>query len=254
MAKIDISLLSDRIYCALREEIFRQTLRAAARLDVQELASIYGTSVAPVRQALARLHDEGLVEVRPRRGTFVTQFSPRDVAEAFQIRRIIELGAADLLSGCLPAPAKARLREIVARTEDLADGESFRDYAAFIQYDAEFHRVPLHAVDNRRLVRIFDGLHAHITIARGLYPASNKRATATLAEHQAIVDAYQRGDAGAVKSALTVHLLNGENDITRRISEPPRADGAVSSWRYGVPAIGMSDSGTLGLGRRAEED
>ena len=225
MVSIDISLLSDRIYSALREEIFRQTLRAAARLDVHELAAIYGTSVAPVRQALARLHDEGLVEVRPRRGTYVTQVSQRDVAEAFQIRRIVELGAADLLDGQLPPALLDRLREVVARTEALAVGEGFRDYEAFIQYDAEFHRVPLLAVENRRLIRIFDGLHAHITIARGLYPTSNKRASATLAEHQAILEAYARRDAAAVRAALSVHLTNGEKDITRRLGQPSKSDG-----------------------------
>ncbi|HEX5414230.1 MAG TPA: GntR family transcriptional regulator [Chloroflexota bacterium] len=228
MAKIDVSLLSDRVYHALREDIFAQTLRPATRLDVHHLASIYGTSAAPVRQALARLHDEGMVEILPRRGTFVTSMRPGDVAEVFQVRRIIELGVADLTAGRLPSDVVERLGRVVALTEALAIGESFRDYASYIQYDAEFHRIPILAIGNGRLLRIFDSLHAHICIARGLYPASNQRATQTLAEHRAIFDAYRAGDATAVKAAILVHLCNGEADLARRLTDEITS----GTWRH----------------------
>ncbi len=224
MPKIDVSLLSDRVYHALREDIFSQTLCAGTRLDVHRLAAIYGTSVAPVRQALARLHDEGMVEIHPRRGTNVTQVRPQDVVEVFQIRRIIELSVADLLAGRLPPDSLDRLRQIIDLTATLADGEGFRDYPTFIQYDAEFHRIPILALDNARLLRIFDGLHAHMSIARGLYPTNDKRATATLAEHRAIFDAYSCGDLVALKGAVLTHLRNSETDLVRRLTDESGMD------------------------------
>jgi DNA-binding GntR family transcriptional regulator len=219
MARIDVSLLSERVYRALREDIFRRVLLPATRLDVHQLAATYGTSAAPVRHALARLHDEGMVEIQPRRGTFVTPVRPRDVVEVFQIRRIVETGAAELLQARLPPEAGERLIHLVERTEELADGDDFRDYAAYIRLDADFHRLPLGALENPRLLRIFDNLHTHIQIARGLYPASDKRAAATLAEHRAILGAYLGHDVAAVKEAILIHLANGEADLLRRLPD-----------------------------------
>ncbi|HVC33134.1 MAG TPA: GntR family transcriptional regulator [Chloroflexota bacterium] len=214
---IDATLLSERVYVSLREEIFRQALRPGFRLDVRDIASAYDTSVAPVRHALARLHEEGLVEIAPRRGTFVSRVGPRDVREIFQIRRMIETGAVQVLGARLPAEASEKLAVVIEQMEALAEGESFRDYDAYIRLDAEFHRIPLAALANARLLRLYEGLHAHIHVARGLYPVASKRASSTLAEHRAIWAAYQEHDVSAARQALLTHLENAEADLRRRL-------------------------------------
>lgn len=226
MARIDVSLLSDRVYRALREDIFRKVLLPAARLDVRDLAAMYGTSAAPVRHALVRLQDEGLVEIQPRRGTFVTRLDLAAVAEVFQIRLMVELGVAERLGARLPDDAALALTSIVEQTEALADGNGFRDYSTYLELDLEFHRVPLRALQNVRLVRLFDSLHTHIHIARGLYPTPNKRAELTLAEHRAILDAYHRRNIADVKAAILEHLANSEADLLHRLE--PRGNVAPS--------------------------
>ncbi len=217
---IDVTLLSERVYLSLRQEIFSQTLRPGFRLDLRDIAAAYETSVAPVRHALARLHEEGLVEIAPRRGTFVSRIGADDVREIFQIRRMIEVGAVEALEARLPRELGEQMATVVEQMEALADGEGFRDYSTYIRLDADFHRIPLAALGNARMLRLYEGLHAHIHVARGLYAVAVKRATATLAEHRSIWDGYQNQDAEATKRALTVHLANAEADLLRRLEAP----------------------------------
>lgn len=214
---IDVSSLSERVYASLREEIFCQTLRPGSRLDVHGIADAYNTSVAPVRQALARLHEDGLIEIQPRRGTFVSKIGRSDVREIFEIRRIIELGAVDILGARLPAATADELANVAREMEALEDGDDFRDYSAYIRLDMVFHRLPLAALTNHRLLHIYDGLHAHIHVARGLYPSASKRASATLAEHRSIQDGWESNNVDATKRALLSHLENAEADLLQHL-------------------------------------
>lgn len=221
VASIDVSLLSERVYAALREDIFRQVLRPGQRLDVREIAAACDVSAAPVRQALARLGEEGLVEIAPRRGTFVTRIGPDGIREIFQIRRLIETGVVDVVRATLPSAVEEGLASLLDQMEALAEGDSFRDYASFIQLDAEFHRAPLTALANQRLLRLYDSLHAHIHVARGLYSRPGKRAAATLAEHRAIWHGFQRHSIESTKEAILSHLANAEADLVGQIVDEP---------------------------------
>ena len=87
--------ISDDVYDQIREAILERTFQPGERLSIPDLARRFDVSQMPVRQAVGRLHDEGLVDVRPRSGTFVAQAEERDIAETFDIRRALERLAAE---------------------------------------------------------------------------------------------------------------------------------------------------------------
>src|ERR1039457_4290391 len=90
MAKLQRDRLVDAVYQSLRQAILDSSIPPSERLNVEELAQKLGVSLTPVRHAVQQLATEGLVEIKPRSGTFVTQLSAQNVEETLEIRRALE--------------------------------------------------------------------------------------------------------------------------------------------------------------------
>src|SRR3954465_15288742 len=95
VAAFDNRDLSSPVYQILQRDILQGQLPPGARLSLDDLAQRFGISVSPIRDALRLLAADGLVELRSRRGAFVTQPSPVVIQEAFQFRAILECAAVD---------------------------------------------------------------------------------------------------------------------------------------------------------------
>ena len=89
--------LTDTVYTLLREQILSGAFAPGERLNVEALAHQLNISQTPLKGALALLVNDGLVEVQPRRGTFIAQVSPRQISELVAIRRALELLAAETI-------------------------------------------------------------------------------------------------------------------------------------------------------------
>src|SRR5947209_2096273 len=109
--------LSRRIFETLRDRILQGELGSGQRLAVRELAESLGVSVTPVRDAINKLAADGLVVVSPRRGTVVASFSPRDVRELYDLRLMLEPGAAEVAALQLSDDELRALRELAERME-----------------------------------------------------------------------------------------------------------------------------------------
>ena len=84
--KLQRQRAADEVYQALRQAIVNYQIKPGERLDVEDLSAKFGVSLTPVRGALQQLATEGLVEIRPRSGTFVASLTAQDVEETFQLR------------------------------------------------------------------------------------------------------------------------------------------------------------------------
>src|SRR5690606_39030859 len=123
-------------YAQVREEIIDGHLAPGAPLSENELAARLGISRQPVREALLLIAQEGLVEVRPQSGTYVTHIDPDRVREAQFIREAIEVTS--LASCTVPTPEQERvLRSILSEQRETHDRE------AFYPLDEDFHRALL---------------------------------------------------------------------------------------------------------------
>src|SRR5262245_66028170 len=99
LARIQRERAVDAVYNALRQAIISSLLKPGERLNVYELANKLGVSLTPVRSAIQQLATEGLVEIRPRSGTFVATLTPQDVDETFKIRCALECLAGEEATG-----------------------------------------------------------------------------------------------------------------------------------------------------------
>jgi DNA-binding GntR family transcriptional regulator len=205
--------LTERTYRVLKEKILRGELKPGAQISAPEVALALRVSRTPVTDALKRLAGEGLVEILPRQGTFVTELTARDIAEIFGMRQMIEMYAAEIV---LNAGAAAQFLEAarapIAAMEQAIDGEQFRDYEAFTSNDREFHTALVTLTGNSRLIRAYNHLHVHTHGARVHY-LDGDDAQRAQREHQAILQAFERGSVSEAKEALRVHISSVQTRI-----------------------------------------
>lgn len=207
----------DAVHDSLRQAILNSLLRPGERLDVADLAAKLGVSLTPVRNAVQLLAGEGLVEIRPRSGTFVTVVTAEDVRDTFDIRCALECLAAERALEHIGPEQIRELRTLLRslrrtpRTEQGLNSHS--------QYNAEFHLVIIRAADNRRLLEMYQELNAHIRIAR-IHAAEadwTVRLAQEQAEHEEIVDAIESRHTGRTIKALRQHIFRARDAMVAAI-------------------------------------
>jgi DNA-binding GntR family transcriptional regulator len=213
---LNVSQLNEQVYEILKGEILSGSLASGERLSVEDISGRLGVSPTPVRDAIRSLSSEGLVQVSPRRGTFVTEFSRADVREVFECRRLIECAAADRLPHAPEADLRA-MRELVDEMSSLVQGDLFSDYPRFIRLDAQLHNTIVGLLQNRRLSDFYEKLRWPVQVVLALSQSSYQRAGPTLAEHHAVVQAFERREAALARRLLDQHLTNAEADLLQRM-------------------------------------
>ncbi len=206
LPRLHRSRASDSVFEILRANILGRGFRPGDRLDVRALAEQLGVSATPVKDAVTRLAAEGLVEIRPRSGTFVAELTPDAVAETFEIRRALECLAAERVVSQLTPDLVARFEALIKAMDRPVSNE--RDRAEHEQKNLELHALLVETSTNRRLAELYRSLNAHLTIARihsRLRP-QEKRLAQERREHRAILDALRARDATALVNALDRHI------------------------------------------------
>jgi DNA-binding GntR family transcriptional regulator len=207
--------LSSRVYQVLQQEILQGLLPPGSRLSLDDLAARFGISVSPIRDALRLLGADGLVELRSRRGAFVTQPSRQDIEEVFQFRAILECAAVDAVIAAGTPVLDVLRGQVEAMTATMV-GETHADYLTYIQHDQGFHRTLVEAMGNGKLLESYASLAGFTLIARMLHRSESHRAMATLAEHRAILEALAARDAEAARAAIRTHIEHACADLVRR--------------------------------------
>lgn len=190
------------IHDALRQDIIVLRLTPGARMSENELARRFGTSRTPVREALFRLVDEGLVEVLPQRGTFITRISLRAVRRARFVREALEIAIIRLAAerGLSPA-ALGKLDDILAEQAAARD-----EPERFTEADDAFHRAFADGIDVGDVWGVLEREKAQFDRLRFL-SLPNVTPVATLIEqHQAMLSAVRAGDVSAAERAVRTHL------------------------------------------------
>ncbi len=211
---LDHADLSEQTYTILREGILTRKLRPRERISVDEVARTLGVSRTPVMDALKRLAGDGLVEIVPRRGTFVTELTARDVAELFDIRIMIELFAADriLRAGAVDRLLKA-VEEPMQGMEQAMDQDDYKDYQSFIAHDRDLHLAIVMLSENQRLIQMYTDMNVHIQVARAHYLSHVENAREAHVEHLAILQSFKDNNADEVRQALSTHITNVKTRI-----------------------------------------
>jgi DNA-binding GntR family transcriptional regulator len=206
----------------LRDEILDGRLPAGTRLVETELAARFGVSRGPVRDALQELSSSGLTVDLPRRGTFVSSLTERDLIEVYVIRRAIEEQAVRLAVARADDAEIAAMFEAVSATEAAYRGD---DLAAAWDADMAFHGTYCRMSGNGRLLALFEQLASQtvLLMRTSLEAHASLAWTPPVALHRRIAQAIADRDADGASAAVAAHYRYTEERLQATAIEPDRA-------------------------------
>lgn len=192
------------VYEKIKKGIIDGTLPPGSPINENEYAQDLNVSKTPVREALRQLEREGLVENIPGRGSAVTHITFRDIREIFEIRELIECGAARRVASIRNVE---EIREKKRELEQFSvqDAES---KGALWGTEEDIHQFLVKCVGNKKLLEIYLGLLDHMKRIRLHFGGqfTRHRFEELLSEHTAILDAIIEGDGDRAEQAVLEHL------------------------------------------------
>ncbi|MBI3210385.1 MAG: GntR family transcriptional regulator [Candidatus Solibacter usitatus] len=214
----------DAVYAVLRQAIVSHGMKPGERLNVDELAAQLGVSLTPVRGAIQQLATEGLVEIRPRSGTFVASLTAQDLDETFRIRCALECLAVEDAVHNIDVGGLRKLRDLLKTLRKPVKSDDDRQMHE--RANLELHQVILDASGNRRLQEMYSALNAHIKIAR-IHASESGWATRLQdeqLEHEEIVAGLEARDAARTVKAMRKHVYRAKDDLLAALEEPANAE------------------------------
>ncbi len=199
-------VLKDKVYEALKSAIISIDIYAEdadAKLDERRLAEELGVSRTPIREALSRLEQDGLVRMVPRRGTFVVRKSKQEILQIICVWGALESLAARL--GCVHASDEeiAELRKMFVNLDDPE-----RAVAAIDEYSDEnihFHQSMIRLSKCELLSEIAEGLFIHMHAIRARSLRGHDRVIGSVVDHLHIIEAMEKRDAELAEKLVREH-------------------------------------------------
>jgi DNA-binding GntR family transcriptional regulator len=205
-----------QVFERLRDMVIDMTLTPGTVLSRTELAARFGLSQTPIRDALQRLGEEGLVDIFPQHATVVRPIEVALAREAHFLRSAIELEVVRTLAA-RPDPALvAKLRTNLGRQRMLVDDEDLHEFSLA---DQAFHQMMYVAANVPNLWQMVRSQSGHIDRLRRLDLPSPGKRPRVLQDHVELLDAIERGDGPAAQDILRRHLsgtLSNIEDIRAR--------------------------------------
>lgn len=234
----DRRALVDHLAATLQSRVLSGQIPSGSRLRQETLATEFGVSRTPVREALRKLQATGIVELEPHRGALVRGPTAREIREAYEVRAELEGLAAELAARHIDDAQLRRLRDaerlfrhsieslLAQRRSDPESEPSWEDDTGWVRANDLFHQAVQDAAGNRRLLATIADLHR--TFPRSLTWSALSESSRLLQEnveqHHGILEAIERHDAAAARRLMSGHVRRAGELVARRF-EKARDDG-----------------------------
>ncbi|PWI18038.1 GntR family transcriptional regulator [Streptomyces sp. Act143] len=195
---------SQRVRDALENAVIDGRYRPGERLDPAQLEEEFGCSRTPIREALQALERSGLVQIRPKRGTYVTELSIPELAERFEVMAELEGMAARLSARRIERESLEELERALRECEKHAAAD---DADSYYYANASFHGIVYDSCGNEYLRQQAHALKRVLQPYRRLQLRVPDRMRRSLTEHRVIADAIAVGDAETAENAARDHVL-----------------------------------------------
>jgi GntR family transcriptional regulator, trigonelline degradation regulator len=206
--------VTDWVYEELKAAIVDLRLAPGDPLREATLAGQLGVSKTPIREALTRLEQEGLVETTSFKGAVVTGYSRQDLIEIYELRELLENAAARAAAESMAEADRARLSRISRESRKLKKDKDAAGLAALL---SEFDDVVFDQVRNSRIRALVENLRAHLTRIGHLTAEIPGRIEASVAEHEKIVDAIAARDSELAERQMREHIRSVRDDQLRAL-------------------------------------
>jgi DNA-binding GntR family transcriptional regulator len=238
-----------RAYEQLESAILTGELKPRERLVEKDLAERLGVSRTPVREALRRLEERGLVRILPHRGAVVADFSPGDVENIYAVRTYLEVLASRLACERIRPEDVEHVREMEAAYATQAASGDFR---ALMSADDRFHDAIYVAAGNSCLLELIQQLRRQVHAVRFNAWAQPERITRSLAEHRQMVQAFERRDGARLADLTREHLGVAKDTYLAHLGTRPGPSARNDQWPTTNGAGVVGDPGTRQRGGMRE--
>lgn len=213
--------LKNRIYRELRRSIIMGHRPPGEKIDVRQVAQLYGTSITPVREAMQMLNQEGLVTIKPHSRYLVTELTLKQLRDLLDLREILELASVER--------AARRITEQQLRTlEAVHTGYTGDDDESYTRYTAEnrdFHYLIAQATGNQELAEMLG--HVHDRLAH--YMVLRHAGDTMQISHRHIVEALRARDVSAARQAMSAELAETREIVLEQVIQEQGG-----SWHLGT--------------------
>jgi len=201
-------VLKDKVYQALREAIVSMDIYAGddpPKLDERGLAENLGVSRTPVREAISRLEQEGLVQTIPRRGAFVVRKTKAEILEIISVWAALESWAARLATTEASEEEISRLRELFVTFETPQGAQAHID--EYSGTNIRFHQSIIALSKSELLKNMADTLFAHMRAIRARTITERDRVSRSIIDHMHIIEAIENRDTDLAERLVREHCF-----------------------------------------------
>lgn len=208
--------LRNKVFKHIKSQIINGAYGPGDTLLESKLTDELGVSRTPIREAIRLLEMEGLVETTAKKGAVVLGISQQDVEDIYAIRQLVEGLAARWAAERLTPAELKELQKIYELMEFYAHKHDIEEIA---ELDNKFHQLIYEVAGSKILYLTLRNLHQYVQLARLKSLSMENRLPHTLAEHHAILEAFQAKDPAAAEKALAAHVRNAYINIHEQIDQ-----------------------------------
>ena len=212
---IDNTNLRDQTYDIIKNMIILREIEPGKKINEEHIAKEIQVSRTPIREALCRLQNEGIVKIIPRRGAFVCDLTETNVREILLIREVLEGLVVRLAVENMDSKTLEKLKKALEKVSTIPEED--RDLIKYTRSEVDFHALLLGASNNQMLKNMMEIVNAHLQIIRLRTVVIPERAQKTVREHRQILEAIEKGDADSAEELMRKHVRSVREVALRNI-------------------------------------
>lgn len=209
--------LNNWAYRIIKNQILDSEVKAGEQLRVESLAEKMGISRTPIREALLRLVNEGLVKAESRVGYFVRGMTKRDLVDLFELREILESYAAEKAATLLRDDELEYLQQLHKKSIQAVKQSKL---SKFVELEIKLHNLIIEKSDNRRLSEVLESLKDLTYRERVLSVKSMDNLKASLKEHSDVVEALKRKNGKLAGQKMKKHIQSVKSRLLEFLDLP----------------------------------
>jgi len=211
--RIEMQTIRGQVYDQMREMILDGVWEPGSRIDLNQMVVEFGVSKTPLNEAIQKLLQEGLLFVKPRSGTFVSDLNVEEMGMTFDFRLALEVGSANaIVANTTPADIE-KLETIDAKMSDILDGKGLSSRKEFLRLDAEFHDKIITACGNRLVVEHYRQVNSLSIVSRARGKFTKDEYRAAIVDHAEIIGALKANDVEAFHATCQTHIANAKRKL-----------------------------------------
>jgi DNA-binding GntR family transcriptional regulator len=197
--------LGEGVYNALRYLITTQLISGGERLDYKKLGTLLNVSRVPIREAIQRLEENGLLEVKTNLGTYVTTLSPQEIRDIFNLRLVLETQALNEGFNRIPRDILRKLKTVFnEEAKSKKHNPEYKTTDKIKNADDQLHNLIIVCAESRIISRAYTQIENYIQLLRNM----NSREYISSKEHVDIIDAIIKGSLKDAGKLLEKHILS----------------------------------------------